>query len=33
MVKTYETRVARVCSALNAECAKYVVVGATAMQL
>lgn len=33
MVKTYETRVARVCSELNAERAKYVVVGATAMQL
>lgn len=29
----YETRVARVCSRLNAEQAKYLVVGATAMQL
>lgn len=29
----YQTRVARVCSALNAEHAKYMVVGATAMQL
>lgn len=28
----YETRVARVCSALNAEGARYLVVGATAMQ-
>jgi hypothetical protein len=32
-VKTYETRVANVCSRLNAERAKYVLVGATAMQL
>ena len=32
-MKNYETRVARVCSQLNAERAKYVVVGATAMQL
>lgn len=32
-MKHYETRVARVCSCLNAEQAKYVVVGATAMQL
>jgi predicted nucleotidyltransferase len=29
----YETRVARVCSRLNAERAQYLVVGATAMQL
>jgi predicted nucleotidyltransferase len=29
----YETRVARVCSRLNAEKARYLVVGATAMQL
>ncbi len=29
----YETRLARVCSRLNAEHAKYVVMGATAMQL
>lgn len=29
----YETRVARVCSRLNAENARYLVVGATAMQL
>ena len=29
----YQTRVARVCSRLNAERANYVVVGATAMQL
>ena len=29
----YETRVARVCSRLNAEGARYLVVGATAMQL
>jgi predicted nucleotidyltransferase len=29
----YETRVARVCSRLNAESARYVLVGATAMQL
>lgn len=29
----YETRVARVCSRLNAEQAHYVLVGATAMQL
>jgi hypothetical protein len=29
----YQTRVARVCSRLNAEHAKYIVVGATAMQL
>lgn len=32
-MKEYETRVARVCSRLNAERARYVVVGATAMQL
>jgi hypothetical protein len=32
-VSEYETRVARVCSRLNAERARYVVVGATAMQL
>ena len=32
-MKQYETRVARVCSCLNAEHAKYVVVGATALQL
>lgn len=32
-MKEYETRVARVCSRLNAEHARYVVVGATAMQL
>lgn len=32
-MKDYETRVARVCSRLNAERARYVVVGATAMQL
>jgi hypothetical protein len=32
-LKQYETRVARVCSRLNAERAKYLVVGATAMQL
>jgi hypothetical protein len=31
--REYETRVARVCSRLNAERAKYLVVGATAMQL
>lgn len=31
--KQYETRVARVCSTLNAERANYIVVGATAMQL
>jgi len=31
--KSYQTRVARVCSRLNAERAKYIVVGATAMQL
>jgi hypothetical protein len=31
--REYETRVARVCSRLNAERARYVVVGATAMQL
>ena len=29
----YQTRVAQVCSRLNAERAKYIVVGATAMQL
>ena len=29
----YDTRVARVCSRLNAEGARYVLVGATAMQL
>ncbi len=32
-MKDYETRLARVCSRLNSERAKYVVVGATAMQL
>ncbi len=32
-VKEYETRVARVCSRLNTERAKYVLMGATAMQL
>lgn len=32
-VKSYETRVARVCSRLNTEKAKYLLVGATAMQL
>jgi len=32
-VKDYETRIARVCSRLNAQRAKYLVVGATAMQL
>lgn len=32
-LKHYETRVARVCGQLNADRAKYVVVGATAMQL
>jgi hypothetical protein len=32
-LKPYETRVARVCSRLNAERARYLVVGATAMQL
>jgi predicted nucleotidyltransferase len=32
-MKQYDTRVARVCSRLNAEHAKYVVMGATAMQL
>ena len=32
-MRDYDTRVARVCSRLNAERAKYVVVGATAMQL
>ena len=31
--KEYETRLARVCSCLNAERARYVLVGATAMQL
>lgn len=31
--KGYETRVARVCSVLNAERARYIVFGATAMQL
>ncbi|MGH7712074.1 MAG: DUF6036 family nucleotidyltransferase [Gemmatimonadaceae bacterium] len=32
-MREYETRVARVCSRLNAEQARYVVMGATAMQL
>jgi hypothetical protein len=32
-MKDYETRVARVCSRLNAEGARYVLMGATAMQL
>lgn len=32
-MKEYETRLARVCSRLNAERARYLVVGATAMQL
>lgn len=32
-MKRYETNVARVCSRLNAERARYLVVGATAMQL
>lgn len=32
-MKDYETRVARVCSRLNAQRARYLVVGATAMQL
>ncbi len=32
-MKDYDTRVAQVCSRLNAERAKYIVVGATAMQL
>jgi hypothetical protein len=32
-VKAYTTRLARVCSTLNAERAKYLVVGASAMQL
>ena len=32
-MKEYETRVARVCSRLNAEHARYVLVDATAMQL
>ncbi|MGH7696257.1 MAG: nucleotidyltransferase [Gemmatimonadaceae bacterium] len=32
-MKQYETRVARVCSRLNAEHARYVLMGATAMQL
>ena len=32
-MKNYETRVARVCSRLNAQRARYLVVGATAMQL
>lgn len=32
-MKEYETRVARVCSRLNSEQARYVVFGATAMQL
>lgn len=31
--KAYETRVARICSRLNAERARYIVFGATAMQL
>jgi len=32
-MKEYETRLARVCSRLNSERARYVLVGATAMQL
>jgi predicted nucleotidyltransferase len=32
-MKDYDTRVARVCSRLNAEGARYVLVGSTAMQL
>jgi hypothetical protein len=32
-VKKYTTRLARVCSALNAERSKYLLVGASAMQL
>lgn len=32
-MKQYQTRVARVCSRLNAERARYVLMGATAMQL
>ena len=32
-MKEYDTRVAQVCSRLNAEGARYVLVGATAMQL
>lgn len=32
-VRKYDTRVARVCSRLNAERARYLLVGATAMQL
>ena len=32
-MKEYDTRLARVCSRLNAERARYVLVGATAMQL
>jgi hypothetical protein len=32
-MKDYETRVAQVCSRLNAERARYLLVGATAMQL
>ena len=32
-VRDYETRIAQVCSRLNAEEARYVVVGASAMQL
>lgn len=32
-MRNYETRIAQVCSCLNAENARYVVVGATAMQL
>lgn len=32
-MKEYKTRLARVCAPLNAERARYIVVGATAMQL
>ena len=32
-MRDYETRIAQVCSRLNAEAARYVVVGASAMQL
>ena len=32
-VREYDTRIAQVCSRLNAEEARYVVVGASAMQL
>jgi predicted nucleotidyltransferase len=32
-MKTYVTRLARVCSRLNAERARYLIMGATAMQL